>query len=113
MLGLRARTTPPASPHDLTARAFAALDELTRLRLDEQLYNLWRQTGTTVLFVTHSIAEAVFLAQRVVMFTRRPARVLTDQRIDLPIERPAEIRTELAFNQIVRGLQHLLHREEP
>jgi len=90
---------------------FAALDEFTRLRLDEQLLALWRQTGATVLFVTHSIAEAVFLSQRVVMFTPRPARVLLDRPIDLPRERHADLRTEPRFNEIVRELSHTLHRE--
>ena len=63
---------------------FAALDEITRQQLDDQLRALWRATGMTVLFVTHSIAEAAFLAERAVVLTRRPARVVLEHRIDLP-----------------------------
>ena len=60
---------------------FAALDELTRMALDDELRRLWRETGLTVLFVTHSIAEAAYLAERVVVLSRRPARVVLDHRV--------------------------------
>jgi len=58
---------------------FAALDEITRQGLDDQLRALWAATGMTVLFVTHSIAEAAFLAGRAVVLSRRPARVVLDR----------------------------------
>ena len=90
---------------------FAALDEMTRQRLDEQLYELWRATGMTVLFVTHSISEAVYLAQRAIVFSKRPARVTSDVRIDLPIDRGANTRTDARFNPIVRDLFVRLERE--
>lgn len=90
---------------------FAALDEMTRQRLDEQLYELWRATGMTVLFVTHSISEAVYLAQRAIVFSKRPARVTSDVRIDLPIHRNASTRTDARFNPIVRDLFVRLERE--
>ena len=57
---------------------FAALDELTRHRLDDQLRALWIDLGMTVLFVTHSITEAAYLAERAVVFSRRPARIVAD-----------------------------------
>src|SRR6185437_1073137 len=76
---------------------FAALDELTRARLDDQLRELWLALGMTVLFVTHSITEAAYLAERAVVFSARPARVVAERRIDLPRERSAATRTEAAF----------------
>ena len=60
------------------------LDEITRQRLDEQLLSLWTNRGTTVIFVTHSIAEAVFLSQRVIVMSPRPGRIILDRKIDLP-----------------------------
>jgi NitT/TauT family transport system ATP-binding protein len=76
---------------------FAALDELTRQRLDDQLRALWIARGMTVLFVTHSITEAAYLAERAVVFSPRPARVVAERRIDLPRERSAATRADPAF----------------
>ena len=76
---------------------FAALDEITRQRLDEQLRELWRARGMTVLFVTHSTSEAAFLAQRAVVMSARPARVVLDCPIGLPDDRSAELRTTAGF----------------
>jgi NitT/TauT family transport system ATP-binding protein len=76
---------------------FAALDELTRARLDDQLRALWLAKGMTVLFVTHSITEAAYLAERAVIFSPRPARVVAERRIDLPRERSPATRTDPAF----------------
>src|SRR5205814_1192056 len=73
---------------------FAALDEITRQRLDEQLRGLWKSRGITVIFVTHSIPEATFLAQRAIVLSRRPGHVVLDHAIDLPKERRADIRGE-------------------
>jgi NitT/TauT family transport system ATP-binding protein len=91
---------------------FAALDEITRQRLDEQLRQLWAARGLTVVFVTHSIAEAAFLADRVVVLSRRPARVLLDRRIDLPAERTAPLRTETSFAREQKALFDVLERAE-
>ena len=76
---------------------FAALDELTRQRLDERLHALWHKHGMTTLFVTHSLAEAVFLAQRAVVFTARPAQIVLDETISLPSLRTAGMRSSVAF----------------
>ena len=85
---------------------FGALDEITRNKLDADLLELWRQQGLTVVFVTHSITEAVFLSTRVIMMATRPGRVVLDQRIDNPWPRDDDHRTSPAFNESVRQLQH-------
>ena len=76
---------------------FAALDEITRQSLDDQLRALWVETGVTVLFVTHSTAEAAFLAERAVVLSPRPARVVLEHVLDLPAERRTELRAEPRF----------------
>jgi NitT/TauT family transport system ATP-binding protein len=63
---------------------FSALDALTRERINEQLQGIWRQTGTTIVLVTHSISEAIFLADRVLVFAGMPGRITTQVPIDLP-----------------------------
>ncbi|MFI6865930.1 ABC transporter ATP-binding protein [Nocardia sp. NPDC050406] len=63
---------------------FGALDQLTRERLQVELLRLWRQAGKTVVFVTHSVEEAVFLSTRVLVMSARPGRILLDRRIALP-----------------------------
>ncbi len=66
---------------------FGALDEITRDRLNDELLNIWRKTGTTILFVTHSIEEAVYLGQRVIVLGTNPGRVLNIQDLR-PIKAP-------------------------
>ncbi len=83
---------------------FAALDELTRHRLDDRLRALWTERGTTTLFVTHSIVEAAYLADRVLVFSSRPARLVADLRIELPAARTAALRGEPAFARETRRL---------
>lgn len=89
---------------------FAALDEITRQQLDDQLHELWRQHGMTVIFVTHSIIEAAFLAQRAIVLTRRPARTVIDHKLDLPPHRTAELRTDPKFAAEMRILFEALER---
>jgi NitT/TauT family transport system ATP-binding protein len=88
---------------------FGALDELTRLRLDDQLRALWRERGPTVLFVTHSISEAALLAERAIVLSPRPGRVVADVAVDLPADRDPSIRTSQEFSalteQLLKALQ--------
>jgi NitT/TauT family transport system ATP-binding protein len=76
---------------------FGALDEITRDHLNEQLLQLWDRTGKTVIFVTHSIAEAVYLSGRIVVMSPRPGRVLEVIDSTLPRERPLDIRESPEF----------------
>ncbi|KFE69617.1 ABC transporter ATP-binding protein [Hyalangium minutum] len=89
---------------------FGALDELTRGRLDEQLRVLWQELGMTVLFVTHSLSEAAWLAERVIVFSPRPARVVLDRTPELPRQRTAALRVEAAFAREVQILSEALER---
>jgi NitT/TauT family transport system ATP-binding protein len=91
---------------------FAALDEITRQHLDDQLHQLWYERRMTVIFVTHSIIEATYLAQRAVVLTRRPARVVLDHRLDLPGQRSAALRTDAQFAREMRVLFEALERGE-
>src|ERR1700678_59838 len=83
---------------------FAALDEMTRQRLDDQLPALWARLGLTVIFVTHSVDEAAYLAERAVVLSARPARIVGDHAIELPRERTAALRTEAAVAKEARAL---------
>src|SRR5262249_58216025 len=87
---------------------FAALDELTRHRLDDQLRALWHDLPMTVLFVTHAIIEAAYLAERAIVLSPRPARIVADHRLDLPAARSPRLRTEPAFNREARALLEAL-----
>jgi NitT/TauT family transport system ATP-binding protein len=91
---------------------FAALDEITRQHLDDQLRALWADRQMTVLFVTHSIIEAAFLADRAIVLTRRPARVVIDHRFDLAEQRTPSLRTDPQFAREMRVLFDALHRGE-
>ena len=68
---------------------FGALDEIVRDKLNEQLLRLWAETGKTVVFVTHSIPEAVFLSTRIVVMSPRPGRIIDVIDVDLPADRDA------------------------
>jgi NitT/TauT family transport system ATP-binding protein len=89
---------------------FGALDEFTRNRLDSDLHVLWTQRGFTVVFVTHSIYEAVFLSSRVVMMAARPGRVIADVRIDGPQVRGEDFRVSTQFIDYCRVLSEHLAR---
>ena len=91
---------------------FAALDEITRQRLDEYLRELWAGSGFTVVFVTHSISEAVFLADRAVVLSRRPARVILDRKNALPARRTREMRATAEFAREQQALFESLRGEE-
>ncbi len=81
---------------------FGALDELTRMEMHELLLDIRRLTGTTVMFVTHSISEAVYLADEVLVFSARPGRVSNRIRIDLPYPREAALRYTASFREYER-----------
>jgi NitT/TauT family transport system ATP-binding protein len=88
---------------------FGALDEMTRERLNGELLRIWQETGCTVVFVTHSIAEAVFLSTRVVVMSPRPGRITDLIPIDLPQPRTWETREEPRFFEFVTQLREALH----
>ena len=87
---------------------FGALDEITRNRLDADLLALWKSRGLTVLFVTHSIHEAVFLSTRVLVMAARPGRIVADVPITEPYPRRPEFRVSAAFSQHARKLHDIL-----
>ncbi len=87
---------------------FGALDEITRDRLNEELLRLWRELGMTVLFVTHSIYEAAFLGQRVLMLAANPGRVKEIVPVDLPADRTLDIRETPRFVQLAAHLRQVL-----
>jgi NitT/TauT family transport system ATP-binding protein len=81
---------------------FGALDELTRLEMNDLLLRIRRETGASVLFVTHSISEAIYLSDRVIVFSRRPARVATEIPVSLPYPRSQQVRFTPAFTRAER-----------
>jgi NitT/TauT family transport system ATP-binding protein len=87
---------------------FAALDEMTRDRLNEELLRLYAEQKWTVLFVTHSVAEAVFLSTRVIILAAHPGRVAQEISIDLPWPRTAETRESQAYEEQVTNASRLL-----
>lgn len=91
---------------------FGALDELTRERLNLELLSIWSQTSATVLFVTHSISEAVFLSSRVMVMSPRPGRIDRTVVIDLPRPRTAQTRASPRFFELVTAVREGL-REDP
>ncbi len=87
---------------------FGALDEITRDHLNEQLLRLWEKTRKTVIFVTHSIAEAVFLSNRIVVMSPRPGRILEIIESDLPADRGLDIRETTQFIDIAHRVRRAL-----
>jgi NitT/TauT family transport system ATP-binding protein len=87
---------------------FAALDEITRFRLNNDLLELWQALGKTVVFVTHSVFESVYLSQRIVVMTRRPGRVFTELSIDAPYPRDERFRTSADYVGYCRQVSEAL-----
>jgi NitT/TauT family transport system ATP-binding protein len=84
---------------------FGALDEITRDHLNEQLLQLWAKTQKTVVFVTHSIPEAVFLSNKIVVMSARPGRIIDVINCNLPVDRGLDIRDSHDFREIARRVR--------
>ncbi len=89
---------------------FAALDEITRQKLNDDILRLWGDQGWTVIFVTHSVFEAVYLSSRVVVMAARPGRVIADMPNMLAYPRSSDVRTTAAFAAASRDVSDVLHQ---
>lgn len=107
-----ARSLGQHPPLLLMDEPFGALDEMTRESMQQELMRIWRDTGTTVVFVTHSIPEAVFLSTRVVVMSARPGRITHRIDIDLPQPRDFEVRESPRFFELLTEVREALRREE-
>ena len=87
---------------------FGALDEITRDKLNEELLRIWHETGTTIIFVTHSVPEAAFLGQKCLVLSTQPGRVRKFVNIDFPESRALAMRDTLDFVQVTASLRSLL-----
>ena len=87
---------------------FAALDEITRFRLNNDLLALWHHLKKTVIFVTHSVFESVYLSQRVIVMTQRPGRLGAEIGIDAPEPRGEDFRTSAEYVQLCRKVSSAL-----
>ncbi|MBO9667359.1 MAG: ABC transporter ATP-binding protein [Bdellovibrio sp.] len=99
-----ARALAPKPRLLLMDEPFAALDEITRYEMQIQLRDLWQQEKLTVIFVTHSLLEATFLSERVVLLKGPGGRVTLDRKLDLPIKRDDSLRTSESFNKIIQEI---------
>ena len=106
----RALTFSPAIL--LMDEPFGALDEMTRERMNSEVLRIWEQTGITVVFVTHSIPEAVFLSSRVVVMSARPGRITQIVDIDLPRPRGLETRESRRYFEMVTEVREALRGSE-
>jgi NitT/TauT family transport system ATP-binding protein len=89
---------------------FAALDEITRDRMGFELMHIWQRYRKTVVFITHSLAEAVFLSDQVILMSARPGRIHRIHPIDLPRPRDEDMRLSDAFSNWVAGLNRELYQ---
>jgi NitT/TauT family transport system ATP-binding protein len=91
---------------------FGALDEMTRERMNLELHRIWERTGTTVIFVTHSIPEAVFLSTRVVVMSARPGQITRIVPIDLERDRTVDTRERERYFQLVTDVREALRARD-
>ncbi len=89
---------------------FGALDEITRDKLNEELLRIWKETGTTIVFVTHSVPEAAYLGQKCLVLSRHPGRLLEFVDIEFSSPRSPKIRDTLEFVQVTGRLRQLLEK---
>jgi NitT/TauT family transport system ATP-binding protein len=87
---------------------FAALDEITRFKLNDDLLTMWRALGTTVVFVTHSVFESVYLSKRIAVMAARPGRIFTELAIDAPYPRDGDFRTSAEYAALCRRTSEAL-----
>jgi NitT/TauT family transport system ATP-binding protein len=93
---------------------FGALDEMTRERMNLELIRIWAETRTTIVFVTHSIPEAVFLSSRVVVMSPRPGRIARIVEVDLPHPRTVDTRESPRYFELITEVREVLrHRDQP
>ena len=102
----RALVTEPALL--LMDEPFAALDEITRFKLNNDLLQVWQALSTTVVFVTHSVFESVYLSSRIVVMAARPGRVFTELKIDAPYPRDQDFRTSAEYAAFCRRTSEAL-----
>jgi NitT/TauT family transport system ATP-binding protein len=91
---------------------FGALDEMTRERMNMEVLRIWEESGSTIVFVTHSISEAVFLSTRVIVMSPRPGRITGTVEVDLPQPRNADTRENEHFFELVTEVRELLRAGE-
>jgi NitT/TauT family transport system ATP-binding protein len=87
---------------------FAALDELTREKLTEELFSLWKDFSPTVLWITHNIHEAIKLSDRILIFSDKPGRIIADLPNQIPYPRQEN---DPAFQSLLSKLRNILHTE--
>ena len=85
---------------------FAALDEITRRNLADDIHRLWDQTRPAVVFVTHNVEEAAYMAQRVVVMSANPGKITGQTIIDAPLPRPLGFRTSEVFRNAAEDVSH-------
>jgi len=105
-----ARALSFSPPLLLMDEPFGALDEMTRERLNMELLNIWQETSSTIVFVTHSIAEAVFLSTRVAVMSARPGRIAELVSVDLPQPRNAGLREDPRYFELITEVREALAR---